>query len=72
VVPLYRIERHGHHHPLGTNKFIGRELCRRVAELEPVVVFPDYFFTQIPEARPIKKDKEALRLQDEFFRKTGI
>ncbi len=51
LLPLSCIERHGHHLPLGTDKFIGRELCRRVAELEPVVVFPDFIFTQILEAR---------------------
>jgi creatinine amidohydrolase len=31
--------------------FIGRELCNRAAALEPAVVFPDYIFTQILEAR---------------------
>ncbi len=51
LLPFSCIERHGHHLPLGTDMFIGRELCRRVAELEPAVVFPDYFFTQILEAR---------------------
>jgi creatinine amidohydrolase len=33
--------------------FIGRELCRRAAELEPAVIFPDFFFTQILEARHV-------------------
>ncbi len=51
LLPLSCIERHGHHLPLGTDMFIGRELCRRVAVLEPAVIFPDYFFTQILEAR---------------------
>jgi creatinine amidohydrolase len=31
--------------------FIGREVCDRIAALEPAVVFPDYIFTQILEAR---------------------
>jgi creatinine amidohydrolase len=31
--------------------YIGREVCRRAAELEPAVIFPDYVFTQILEAR---------------------
>ncbi|HEX7620266.1 MAG TPA: creatininase family protein [Anaerolineales bacterium] len=51
LLPFSCIERHGHHLPLGTDMFIGRELCRRVAELEPAVIFPDFFFTQILEAR---------------------
>src|SRR4051794_31757185 len=51
LVPLSVIERHGHHLPLGTDMYIGRELCRRAAALEPAIVFPDNVFTQIPEAR---------------------
>jgi len=47
------IERHGHHLPRGTDMFIGRELCRRATELQPVVVFMDFFFTQILEARHV-------------------
>jgi creatinine amidohydrolase len=53
VVPLSVIERHGHHLPTGTDMLIGRELCRRIAALEPVVVFPDVIFTQILEARHV-------------------
>ena len=53
LLPLSCIERHGHHLPLGTDMFIGRELCQRVAEIEPVVVFPDFFYTQILEARHV-------------------
>jgi creatinine amidohydrolase len=51
LVPMSVVERHGHHLPLGTDTYIGREVCRRAAELEPAIVFPDYIFTQIPEAR---------------------
>ncbi len=53
LLPLACIERHGHHLPLGTDMFIGRELCRRAAQLEPAVIFPDFFFTQIFEARHV-------------------
>jgi creatinine amidohydrolase len=53
LVPLSVIERHGHHLPMGTDMFIGRELCRRAAALEPVIVFPDVIFTQILEARHV-------------------
>jgi creatinine amidohydrolase len=31
--------------------FIGRELCNRAAAIEPAIVFPDFIFTQILEAR---------------------
>jgi len=51
LIALSVLERHGHHLPVGTDMFIGHELLTRVAELEPAVVFPDYIFTQIPEAR---------------------
>jgi creatinine amidohydrolase len=51
LLPLSCIERHAHHLPLGTDMFIGRDLCRRAAELEPAIIFPDFIFTQILEAR---------------------
>ena len=51
LVALSVIERHGHHLPLGTDMFEGRGMLSRVAAREPVIEFPDYFFTQIPEAR---------------------
>jgi creatinine amidohydrolase len=53
LLPLSCIERHGHHLPLGTDMYIARELCNRAAELEPAVVFPDFIFTQILEARHV-------------------
>ena len=51
LLPLSCLERHGHHLPLGTDTYIVRELCRRAADLEPALIFPDYPFTQILEAR---------------------
>ena len=51
LVPLSVVERHGHHLPLGTDTYIGRAVVTRAAAIEPAVVFPDYIFTQIPEAR---------------------
>jgi creatinine amidohydrolase len=51
LLPLSCIERHAHHLPLGTDMYIGRDLCRRAAALEPAVIFPDFVFTQIAEAR---------------------
>jgi creatinine amidohydrolase len=51
MIALSVVERHGHHLPLGTDMFIGREVLTRAAALEPAILFPDYIFTQIPEAR---------------------
>ena len=51
LLPLSCIERHGPHLTLATDMFIGREVCNRAAALEPAIVFPDFIFTQILEAR---------------------
>ena len=51
LLPLSCIERHGHHLPLATDMYIGREVCNRAAALESAIVFPDFIFTQILEAR---------------------
>lgn len=51
LLALSVVERHGHHMPLGTDMYEGRGILERVAKLEPVILFPDYIFTQIPEAR---------------------
>lgn len=51
LIALSVVERHGHHLPLGTDMYEGRGILERVAQQEPVILFPDYIFTQIPEAR---------------------
>lgn len=51
LIALSVIERHGHHLAMGTDMYEGRGMLERVAKLEPVILFPDYYFTQIPEAR---------------------
>ena len=51
LLPTACLERHAHHLPVGTDVFIAREICRRAALLEPAIIFPDFFFTQILEAR---------------------
>jgi creatinine amidohydrolase len=51
LLPLSCIERHGHHLPLSTDMLIGREVCNRAAAIEAAIVFPDFIFTQILEAR---------------------
>jgi len=51
VLPLPCIEKHGEHLPLGTDFFIGMEAARRAAEIEPAIVFPPFYLTQILEAK---------------------
>jgi len=51
LLPLSVVERHAHHLPMATDTYIARDLCRRAAELEPALIFPDFIFTQIMEAR---------------------
>jgi creatinine amidohydrolase len=47
------VERHAHHLPLFTDMITARDICRRAAELEPALIFPDVYFTQILEARHV-------------------
>jgi creatinine amidohydrolase len=73
LIALSVLERHGHHLPVGTDLFVGHELLNRVAQMEPAVIFPDYFLTQIPEARhcvgTISIDPELMvRLLDNICR----
>lgn len=51
LLPLGVLEKHSDHLPVGTDIFIAREVACRAAAVEPAVVFPSYFFTQIFEAR---------------------
>lgn len=51
VLPLGVIEKHGTHLPLGTDMFHGRRIAEEVAKVEPVMIFPSYYFGQIAEAR---------------------
>ena len=50
VIPIGVLERHGSHLPLGTDVFTTWKLANLVAEKVPVMVFPQYYFGQIPEA----------------------
>src|SRR3989337_2228036 len=62
LLPLSCIERHAHHLPLGTDMLIGRELCRRAAQIEPAIIFPAFVLTQILQARHCAgRPKQASR-----------
>jgi creatinine amidohydrolase len=51
ILPVGILEKHGLHLPMGSDLIKVRELAARTARKEYAVVFPDYFYGQIYEAR---------------------
>lgn len=51
ILPIGILEKHGPHAPLGTDLIHVREWAARAAKSEYAVIFPDYFYGQINEAR---------------------
>lgn len=51
ILPIGILEKHGPHSPLGTDLIHVREWSSRAVKQEYAVVFPDYFYGQINEAR---------------------
>jgi len=51
VLPIGILEKHGPHAPMGSDLIQARELAARATRKEYAVVFPDYFYGQIYEAR---------------------
>jgi len=51
LIPIGVLEKHGPHLPLGTDLLDVRVVASRAAEKEYVVVFPEYYFGQILEAK---------------------
>ena len=51
LLPFGILEKHGPHLPLGTDLLNARYAALHAAELEYAVVFPEYYFGQIAEAR---------------------
>jgi len=51
LIPLGILEKHGNHLPLGTDLINIRTTAVKAAQQEYVVVFPEYYFGQINEAR---------------------
>ena len=52
VLPFGIIEKHGPQLPLGTDLINVRHVAQHAAEQEYAVVFPEYYFGQIFEAKP--------------------
>jgi creatinine amidohydrolase len=51
IIPVGILEKHGPHLPLGTDLLDCREVSFRAARKEYTIVFPEYYFGQIFEAR---------------------
>ncbi len=51
LIPIGIMEKHGPHLPLGTDLLDCREVALRAAKKEYCVVFPEYYFGQIYEAK---------------------
>ncbi len=51
IIPLGILEKHGPHLPLGTNLLDVRETALRAAKEEYSIVFPEFYFGQIYEAK---------------------
>jgi len=51
IIPLGILEKHGPHLPLGTDMLDVREVAKRAALKEYSIIFPQYYFGQIFEAK---------------------
>src|SRR5947209_194831 len=51
ILPIGILEKHGPHAPIGSDLIHVREWAARATKKEYAVVFPDYFYGQINEAR---------------------
>src|ERR1035438_7108368 len=51
LLPIGILEKHGPHVPVGSDLFHATYISREVAKREYVVVFPEYFYGQIYEAK---------------------
>ena len=51
ILPIGILEKHGPHMPIGSDLIMVREWSARATKKEYAVVFPDYFYGQINEAR---------------------
>ena len=51
VLPMGILEKHGPHLPLGTDMLDARQIALRAAQKEYTIIFPEYYFGKIYEAK---------------------
>lgn len=51
IIPAGILEKHGPHLPLSTDLILSREISSRAAQLEYTIVYPEFYFGQIFEAK---------------------
>lgn len=54
ILPIGILEKHGLHGPIGSDLIRAREWADRATDIEYAVVFPDYFYGQVNEAKHIQ------------------
>ena len=54
ILPIGILEKHGPHAPMGSDLIRVRELAKMAVEQEYAVIFPDYFYGQVNEAKHIQ------------------
>ncbi|MCM4157990.1 creatininase family protein [Gramella sp. AN32] len=54
ILPIGILEKHGPQGPIGSDLIRAKEWAERVSDLEYAVIFPDYFYGQVNEARHIQ------------------
>ncbi|WP_424494305.1 creatininase family protein [Salinimicrobium sp. GXAS 041] len=54
ILPIGILEKHGPHAPIGSDLIRIRQLAKMAAEQEYAVIFPDYFYGQVNEAKHIQ------------------
>ena len=52
VIPIGAMEKHGLHLPVGMDSIMVQEVARLAAEVEPVVVFPTFWFGEVNNLQP--------------------
>lgn len=80
VLPIGILEKHGPHAPMGSDLIHVRNWVARAAEKEYAVIFPDYFYGQVNEARhlpgtfslPSKLTMELLEATCEEIGRNGF
>lgn len=54
ILPIGVLEKHGPHAPMGSDLIRVRQLAKMATEQEYAVIFPDYFYGQVNEAKHIQ------------------